>query len=353
MTGQVVNGEAALSEGMVVLHSVSPDLAGEVDSMRVGEEGRFRFALPRVLDGDNRTQVYFASVRHQGVLYFGEAIARTRQLDSLYTIEVFDSEVAPEGGFPLPLAVRNVVMEQKDGVWLATDLLQIQNDRERTIVASDGGVVWSHELPEAAFDVVVGPGDLPAGAVDFVDGRVVVRAPIPPGERLLLIRYRVEELPFEIPVAAPTGVMELLVKESAPPVNAPPLQAVSAVSIDESNYRRYTGQSLSAGVPILVEEAEVLVAFPVGWMAVLFAFLLTGAGLFVYYRPVAVAGPVVLEAPGAYAPRREPYAVRASVIVEIARLDECVSALAEDAAAERDALLVQRAELMDRLRARS
>lgn len=375
MNGRVFVGEETLTEGTVVLHSVSPDVAGEIDSVRVDEEGRFGFTLPSDLDDEERTQIYFASVRHQGVLYFGEAIALTQQLDSLYVIEVFDSEVAPFEGLPLPLAIRNVVMEQEaDGGWLATDLLKIRNDRDRTIVASDSGAVWSHPLPPDALQLEVGAqGDLPPDAVEFIDGRVVVRAPLPPGERLLLIRYRLREFPIEIPVAYPTEVMELLVKEPAMPVTAPPLQAVAAVAIEQSSYRRYVGQNLAAtgAITVLVEEVEPPVAFPVGWTAVLFAFVLTGAGLYVYYRPAALNRPVATlperadqadpddevdptAVPVVVSASRHPQSSeRGAIIVEIARLDQRVSTLAEGADEERGVLLAERAGLMERLRARS
>jgi hypothetical protein len=370
MNGRVLVGDDGLSDGMVVLHSVSPNVAGEVDSVRVDAQGRFDFMLPAGLDDEDRTQIYFASVRHQGVLYFGEAIALTPQLDSLYLIEVFDAEVAPDEGLALPLAVRNIVMEPDGDGWLATDLLQILNDRDRTIVASEGGVVWSHALPPSALDVEVGRGELPEEAVDFDGGRVIITAPLPPGERLLLIRYRLPGLPAEIPMDFPTAVMELLVKEPALPVEASPLQAVQAVAIEANSYRRYTGQNLLPGAPILIEEAEVPAVFPLGWMAVLFTMLLTVAGLFVYYRPVTTVGSpgLAITASGAAGTAEGPLtgqaaagpsshapdsADRGAVIVEIARLDQDVADLGENADEARSELLARRAELMDRLRAQS
>ena len=355
LDGQVMLAGSPLEVATVVLHSVSPDSAGEVDSMRVGVEGRFAFELPGGLHDEQRTQVYFASVRHQGVLYFGQAVALAQQLDSLYVIEVFDAEEAPLIGLSLSLAVRNVILEAADGTWLVTDLLQIRNDRDRTIVAADSGVVWSHPLPPGATEFEVGEGDLASDAVGFEDGRVVVRAPLPPGERLLLIRYRLGPLPAELPVSAPTDVMELLIKEPAPFVLASPLEAVESVPIEGSSYRRFTGRGLS-GVTVMLEETDPPEAFPVGWMAVLFAFLLTGAGLFVYYRPVAArtgpapaAKPTSTEDDGELA--RGELQGRGAIIMEVARLDEHLEAIETGDAAELGELQARRAELMERLRA--
>ena len=91
----------------------------------------------------------------------------------------------------------------------------------------------------------------------------------------------------------------------------------------------------------------------------IFALVLSSAGLYVYYRPAALGGSLAAQpvriaaaradASSAFSP--DHLAIRKSMIVGIARLGERVSALADDAQAERDALRAERAELMDRLRA--
>ena len=63
LRGEVRLGDAPLTDATVVLHSVSATDAGEVDSVRVDDQGRFSFGLPDPLDDAQRNQIYFASVR--------------------------------------------------------------------------------------------------------------------------------------------------------------------------------------------------------------------------------------------------------------------------------------------------
>jgi len=49
-----------MTDVTVLLHAVSSSEAGEVDSIRVDAEGRFRFSLPEPLDDIQRNQIYFA-----------------------------------------------------------------------------------------------------------------------------------------------------------------------------------------------------------------------------------------------------------------------------------------------------
>jgi len=346
-----------MTDVTVLLHAVSSSEAGEVDSIRVDAEGRFRFSLPEPLDDIQRNQIYFASVRHLGVLYFGEAIATREQLDIPYLIETFDTIRAPAEGTNLPISVRNVVLDEaEDGSWFVTDLIQLQNSRGRTIVAGDG-VVWSHVLPPTASNVRVGQGDLSSDAIEVRDGRVVVLAPIPPGERIVLIRYTIEELPAELPVEAFTDRFDVLVQEPASLIEARPLSSLGPVAVEETTYRLFSGQGLGPSTVTLdaVDEPDEL---PVGWLAVIFALVLTGAGLWVYYRPTATPAPVAGPAapiPGTTAMPSDTQlpsggvANRRRLILDVALIDE---ELAGGVAPDRESeLKARRSELMDRLRA--
>jgi hypothetical protein len=356
MSGQVLRGDEPLTDATVVLHSVSPDSSGQVDSVRVTSDGRFEFDLPGDLDDEERTQIYFASVRHEGVLYFGQAVAQSAQLDSLYLVLAYDAVPAPAEGVELPLSVRNLILEQSEGGWRATDLFQIRNDGNETFVAAEGGVVWSHPLPPGATDPQLGRGDLSPDAISFEDGVIKVSAPLPPGERLLLVRYLLPTLPATVPIAVPTDVMELLVLEPAPPIEASPLQQMEVVGVEGSSYRRYSATDLQ-GVDLTIEEVDPPGSFPTGWMAVIFALIMTGVGLYVYYRSPSAPAEVRVASsagagsspPRAAAPDRD----RQALILQVARIDEELKALDSDAAGEREHLHQRRVTLMDELRSMS
>jgi len=187
LQGIVVRPDGPLPGGQVILHRVASEEAGEIDSVSVGADGRFRFDLPAVPDPEGRNEVYFASASHHGVLYFGPAITTAVQLDSLYRIEVHDTASVSVEGASLPIQVRYMIVEDPetarvppsaaapsgatdaggDGGWLVTDLLQPVNDGEATLVPREGGVVWSYRLPPAATDIEVGGAGITAGGAQL------------------------------------------------------------------------------------------------------------------------------------------------------------------------------------------
>ena len=294
------------------------------------------------------------------MLYFGEAVATPAQLDDLYLIETWDTIGAPESGMEIPIAVRNLVMEETEGgAWLVTDLIQLRNTRDRTIVAG-GGVVWSHEIPPSAVNVRVGQGDLSADAIEVREGRVNVLAPIPPGERIVLIRYTLEELPAEIPVETFTDRIDILVQEPATAIEATPLSALGPVDVEGTTYRLYSAEGV-APTTISLETLQEGGSIPVGWLAVLFGLVLSAAGLWVYYRPstataaAAAGGSAVPTANAAPAPpaassQQAPQGeeARRKLLVEVARVDEALEAGPD--AEEEASLKERRSELMNRLR---
>lgn len=339
LVGRILKTGEPVDSATVVLHRVSPDIAGEVDSVGVDRDGGFEFVLPSAPDVEVTSEIYFASVRYEGVLYFGSAVHETEQLDSLYVIEVYGATEAPPVGMPLPLTVRNVFLEPADEGWRVTDVMQINNQGETTIVAADGGIVWSYPLPEGARSPSVGQGDLPSDAISFDGGRVSLTAPLPPGERMLLIRYELPGVAVDIPAPGSTETFELLIKEPSPPLDVIGLQPIDVVSLEAgSSYRRYGATGVNRTV-IGVVEAEGERLPPVRTVAMVLSALLAGAGLLVYFKP---RRPVALSAAPAGTARRE------ALILEAARLDEALEQTVDHAARQR--LLDQRAALVERLR---
>lgn len=305
--------------GIVVLHRVAPDDAGEVDSVRVGPDGDFSIALPSVPDPGGRSEVYFASLRHQGVVYFGPPIAVAAQLDSLYRIQVHDTAAAPPGPASVPLAVRYLLVDPlPEGAgegWRVTDLLQLRNEGGRTLVAAEGPV-WRYPLPAGAADVEVGTGDVAPGAVQADGDTVRVSMPLPPGERQVVLRYRVPALPLSIPAPGRTGQMEVLVREPAPSLDVTPLQAVESVEMEPGiTYRRFAGVDLQDAV-VRVAEGREPVELPVRTVMVVLGLVLAAAGLWGFLRPRA--GPEAATPPRPVTPAER----REALLLEIARLDE-------------------------------
>ncbi len=334
LRGQVLHANEPLGEGKVLLHRVSAESAGETDSVQVDGEGRFSFVLPDPPDPENQSEVYFASLRFQGILYFGEAITDPAQLDDLYRITVYDTVHAPTQGRSFPVGVRNVFLEGVADGWQVTDLFEIRNESSQTVVTG-GGAVWSYPLPPGATDFTLGQGDLPPDAVDFSGGRIQVSAPVPPGDRLYVLRYRVASLDLTFPLPGKTRRIEVLIKEPAPPLELSGLDPVETIALEPgSSYRRYAGADLEDAVVELVTVDEPA-RIPFEWLAVILALTLGGAGIAAVKRAPLTTRPSTP-------------ITREAILLEIARLDESIAGH-EDLASVQEAYHRQRSDLLTML----
>lgn len=337
LNGRVLVADSALTRGSVVLHHVSRDAQGEIDSTAVAPDGTFRFRLPAVPDPE-RGDVYFASVRYAGILYFGSPVTVPIQLDSLYEIRAWDTTLVALAGAALPVQARNVFLEEQDGAWQVTDLFQVRNDTERTLVARDDGAVWRYPLPPGALDPQVAQAEFAAAGPEFEEGALVVREAIPPGERIYVVRYGSADPFLEIPMPGITEVVDVLVREPAPPLDVPGLSLLGSVELEPgTTYRRYNGGDLADATLRLLPGAGST-RFPVEWFAVAVALVLAAIGSWA----------VQAKARPSPAPAGAPFG-RDGLILEIARLDEDFDALPSPTPEERGAYEARRRELLRRL----
>ena len=283
LLGRVTLGDVGVGSAVVTLHEVTLGGGSEVDSVQVADDGSFAFELPRVPDPESGT-VFFASTLYEDILYFGTPVNSVIQLDSTYLIQVYETEPAPPGGADLPVSVRNLFLQDMGTGWSVVDLIQIRNDGLRTLIPANGGAVWSYPLLGGAQDFEVGESDLAEDAVRFADGRMYIAAPVPPGERLYAVRYSVPGHQFVAPLPGRTEVMELLVREPAPPTTVTGLQPLPPVEVEEGvTYRRYAaGDIVDEAVGLLM--AEEREALPLEWMAVILSLFLAWLALYAVYR---------------------------------------------------------------------
>jgi hypothetical protein len=338
LRGRALNGDTTLSSGVAVLHHLSEFSEGEVDSIPLGADGSFEVLLPNVPD-PSRGDIFFVSIRHDGVLYFGSALNTAAQLDSIYTIQTYDTVYAPAEGLELPVQVRNLFFEPEDGRWRIMDLFQLRNDDTRTLVTRDSGIVWRYPLVEGATDFDLGQGELSPEAVTLEDGDLVVRAPLPPGERLFVVQYWVDDPFVTVPTPGMTKVIEVLVREPAPLTDIEGLDFLELIELETgSTYRRYSADSLTlAGIRLV--PAEIPFQPPVGWLAVILGMLLAGFGAFAISRREV---PVEAEAGAAYSGRSD----RRSLLVAVARLDEGFESLDDPTGADQAQYERQRMDLL-------
>ncbi len=311
VSGQVLVGDLPADSGTVVLHRVSARFSGEIDSVGVGEGGTFEIRLPEV-SGDGTDDVFFATIRYQDVHYVGEAIT-ARSDAGPYVIQAYPA--IPAGpDIRAQLRIRNVFVEPLDPGpgWVVADYFELSNDARATLVASEHGPTWSHALPPEAADFRVGESDLSAGMASFSGGRVLVSAPLLPGERdyLYLFRYTISAERFTVPMEGTTGSMEMLIREPAGELTVSGLRNVPEVEIEGVRYRRFAGRDMAPAVVTVARGGSRGPLGSVPLAAILLTLALAGAGALVAARSQA-------------APRRSPAGrTRQEVLVAIARLDE-------------------------------
>ncbi len=278
ISGEVRIGDEPADSGTVVLHRVSTLFSGEVDSVSVRSDGRFEFIIPVPRDPLGN-DVYFASLRYQGILYFGGTVSEAADTLGTYLIRAYPT-VGAGPGASLAVRIRNTFVEQSAPPpgWMVTDLFEIENTGAATVIASEEGATWSHPLPPGATDFAVGQSDLPADAASLSGGLVHVSAPVPPGERVYLFRYRIPGDAFTLPLEGGTGSMELLFLEPAGELTVNGLASVGPLDMDGATYRRFAGRDLAGTVVTVTPGQPLSPSASIPLVAVLMALALTVAG---------------------------------------------------------------------------
>ncbi len=302
-------GDLPADSGTVVVHRVSAFSSGAIDSVRVGAGGRFSFTIPPAGPGEE-SDVFFASIRIQDILYFGGPVTEAADTVGVYLIQGWPAEGVRADTRPV-IRVRNTFLERAGSGpgWFVADYFEITNATRTTLIASEEGATWSHSLPPAATDFRVGESDLPAGAASFSGGRVHVSAPVQPGESLYLLRYRLPGDGFTLPIDAGTGSMELLVREPAGPLRVDGLAAAGPVDMEDGTWRRFAGRDLAASAVAVEPGEEVLHSQPIPAVAGFLLLALAAIGALLLLR-------------GGGRVRARGTRDRQSLLLEIARLDE-------------------------------
>ncbi|HZD06269.1 MAG TPA: hypothetical protein VE173_15270, partial [Longimicrobiales bacterium] len=185
--------------------------------------------------------------------------------------------------------------------------------------------VWSYPLPSGVRDVQVGGGDLPPDATSFSGGVVRVAAPVPPGERQFVVRYRADDLDLTFPLPGSTAQMEFLVREPAPPLDVTGLTRAEPLQMDPSTtYRRYTGNELRDAT-VVVAPGRSPKGVPARSLAVILALALALAGLWAYRRAAGKSeGEAAASSGGLPTSPTSEVGSRQALIMEVARIDEAL-----------------------------
>ena len=342
VTGQVVRVTAGdsvpVQNRLVVLHEVALTGGRPVDSTYTNRQGRYRL-LAQTLD---TTVSYLVSVDHDGIGYFSTPLQTSGQTaDTASTLVVYDTAYA---GSDIVLVERHLIVRaaDEDGSRRVIELIVLENRGTSTRITSDTSrPVWQGAIPHEAMELEVGQSDVSAQAVYRRGDSVAIAAPIPPGEKQILVSYlipgSVEVL--TIPLDHPVARLTVLLEDTTASIAQGPLVLRGMEELDDTFFYRYNATAVAEGTPLAVRFASQplsLVAF--WWVVVPLSALALGGGLWWWLRHAQAAAPVITDGD--------------TLAARIAALDEAFEARADKVTSEeRQAYRRQRAELKSLLQA--
>ncbi len=245
VSGRVLSGSSdsirPVANQMVVLHRISADSSGPVDSANTGPNGAYRFRYRL----DSPRSMYIVSSRYAGVAYFTTPL-REKAVDSPDAdITVYDTTAAI---FPLTIRARHIVVAPPEGgVRRVVDVFEVANDSNRTLVPGQSGT-WRMALPREARDPTSSGGDLPAEAFRFSGGTAELLVPFPPGARQIVLTYAIPSSgSISVPVVDATGNLEVLVEATSARVTGAGLAAEEPVTMEGRTFQRFTASPVGAG----------------------------------------------------------------------------------------------------------
>ena len=302
LSGRVVRqtpgGPRAVARELVVLHRVNARQAGPVDSVRTDADGGYAF---RVTAPDSAS-MYLASARFAGIAYFAPP-AQAGQPATPTDIVVFDTT---SRDVPLRLQGRHLVLSapNAEGVRNVIDVFEIENDTIYTRVAGvSNRPTFSVRLPDGAQNARVTQGDVSDAAVITRNGRADVFAPLSPGLRQLVLTYELPPgvFPLALPLERATGLMEVLLEESAGTATGAGLVSQGDVSVDGKHFVRYLGNNASSEAVVTLRVTGAAAAPSASlsvppWVVPSVLSLLTLGGLLALARRSATAdGPLAAQ----------------------------------------------------------
>lgn len=261
-----------------VLHRVTRESAGPIDSVRTDAAGRYRMQLPRPRAAADSGAVYVVSTWYDSLAYFSlplNVLGRTG-------VRVEDLVVYPTSkGAPLIELARRLVtigLPGTDGTREVLEILELQNAGVSTRITDDTLVpTWSGAIPSSAIQFQAGQGDISGEAMKRVGDRVFVLGAIPPGQvKQLTYGYTlpagVGRLP--LPIDQPTKDVNLLIEDTIAVVEAPGVESLGVQQIEQRRFAAYRagplapGDRVTIGLPRGAFRPQMLVPYVVGVLGV-------------------------------------------------------------------------------------
>lgn len=239
-----------LARAWAVLHRITNENGTALDSTLTDSRGRYRLrvALP------DSGAVYVVSISHQGVAYFTAPVRASRDSSlRLDPIAVYDTSSASP---PIELRERHLILRRPEGGrgHRVLEILVLANRGTATRIASDTShPVWQMSLPRGAIGLEVGASDVNYQTVYRRGDSVAVAAPIPPGEKQILITYFLTQSKLELTLDQPVGRFNLLAEDSTARLLAGPLENLGTQELQGLRFARFAGDGLAPGAEVILQ----------------------------------------------------------------------------------------------------
>lgn len=236
-----------LPNAWVVLHRVTRDSGGPIDSVRTDARGRYRLPLRNA----DSTGLYVVSVWYDSLASFSLPL-NVLGRPAVHVEDLFVFR-ATTGGPPIRLARRlaTVARAGEDGSREVLEILELENTGYTTRITRDTlQPTWAGRVPDNAGQLQGGQGDISPDAIIFRNDSVQVLGPIPPGAgKQLSYGY---SLPagartLVLPIDQLTVEVNLLVEDTTAHVNAPGIQPLGVNEIEQRRFAAYKAGPLQPG----------------------------------------------------------------------------------------------------------
>jgi hypothetical protein len=259
---RVVRGDTVPVTVPVILHRVGPGKQGPIDTVAADRAGRFAFQFR----GDT-TATYLLSARYAGIQYFSQAIATNpARPDTAIVLIVADTSSSA----PVTVRQRMLLVSRPDESASRTviDWFVLVNSSGLTRTSTDSlRSTWGTPIPPDAQNVELADERLSQFSPDALVIRrdsALLFAPISPGEKELLLQYRIPGAlrRFEAPLTASDSIVVLL-EESSARVTAPALSRTETQLLEGRTFQRWAGPGAGA---VRLELAFPGPALGSGWL---------------------------------------------------------------------------------------
>lgn len=257
----------------MILHRVTLQHPGPIDSSLTDAAGRFRFSV----DPDTGA-VYLVSARWQRIEYFAPPLDLQSGVPPDVAVMVADtSSIAA-----VRLAARHLIVSPvtEDGTRNVVDLFVVDNPGPSTRVSRDSlHATWRARLPRYAVNVHGGNSGFSLETLRLEGDTLALYAAIPPGQRDIEIDYQIPPATrrFEVPVDDSVPISNIVSEDKS--LRVAGAFARSDTVIDKREYTRWQGR-LEPGIPLVLEfGAGPAPRWLVPTMVVAMALALAGATL--------------------------------------------------------------------------